>query len=95
MSLSPDYAQEIVEAFKNATLSTKSIRTYGNLENFNLFEYADFGFIEVATRHLLDLIESPRNLLNSSLQIRTTAAYTTIHLINQLLLSNKDISELN
>ncbi|KAI8882085.1 hypothetical protein K501DRAFT_252056 [Backusella circina FSU 941] len=94
-----NHAQEILDAFRNTAPSAKSIRTvlrtYGNPIDFDIFEHADFGFIEITTRHFLDLIESPRNPLLGSLQERTTAIYTTTLLLNQLFLSYNDVLELD
>lgn len=51
-----NHAQEILDAFRNTAPSVKSIRTvlriYGNPVDFDIFEHADFGLIEITTRHL-------------------------------------------
>ncbi|KAI7888833.1 uncharacterized protein EV154DRAFT_425059 [Mucor mucedo] len=89
------HAQTIINAFKVTLPSTKHIRsvlrTHGNPVDFDLFEHADFGFIETTTRHFMVLVESPRNPLLGSINGRTTAIHTTTIVLNQLFISFNDV----
>ncbi|KAI8977659.1 hypothetical protein BDF20DRAFT_579931 [Mycotypha africana] len=70
------HTEKLLDAFRSTTPSAKSIRTvlhtYGNPIDFDVFEHADFGFIQTTTRHFLDLTEGPRNPLLGSLKEHTT-----------------------
>ncbi|KAG0959794.1 hypothetical protein G6F31_011298 [Rhizopus arrhizus] len=50
--------------------------------------------LENLVKHFLDLIESPKNLLNNTILERSAAVITTIMITNQLFLANNDIVEL-
>ncbi|KAG1047790.1 hypothetical protein G6F43_009784 [Rhizopus delemar] len=54
----------------------------------------DIGLIENLVKHFLDLIESPKNPLNSTILERSAAVQTSIVVTNQLFLAVNDIVEL-
>ncbi|KAG1151266.1 hypothetical protein G6F37_004810 [Rhizopus arrhizus] len=54
----------------------------------------DIGLIENLVKHFLDLIESPKNPLNSTILERSAAVQTSIVVTNQLFLAVNDIVKL-
>ncbi|CAO3644771.1 unnamed protein product [Cunninghamella blakesleeana] len=93
-----DYAKQLINVFEKTLPSTNalrdSLRTCGNQAHYDQFLHSDAGFIEVTTRHFLDLIDSPRNPLLYSQKERTASIYTITYILNQLFLSNNDIIQI-
>ncbi|KAG1444908.1 hypothetical protein G6F55_012161 [Rhizopus delemar] len=73
---------EIMESAKNLSKQLKMLNDY------------DIGLIENLVKHFLDLIESSKNLLNSTILERSAAVQTSIVDTNQLFLAVNDIVEL-
>lgn len=93
-----DYALKLINAFKTTAFSFQSLRetlyTNGFRKYFDLILHHDASFIEVTTRHFLDLMCSPKNPLTQNILERTAATYVVIHIVNQLFIANNDIIEL-
>ncbi|RCH81410.1 hypothetical protein CU097_003658 [Rhizopus azygosporus] len=94
-----DYATELSNALQHCPLSLSALRdtlyTKGFKRGFDSVIHSDAAFIEVATRHFLDLMSSPRNPLNQRVLERTAATFFIIFIVNQLFISNNDIIELD
>ncbi|KAI8880091.1 hypothetical protein K501DRAFT_255655 [Backusella circina FSU 941] len=94
-----DYATELSSALQQCPLSLSVLRdtlyTNGFKRGFDSVVHSDAAFIEVATRHFLDLMSSPRNPLNQRVLERTAATFFIIFIVNQLFISNNDIIELD
>lgn len=97
---------EINESAKNFIQAIKDIKVYSckNLRNalyangykqdHDFISDYDIGLIENLVKHFLDLIESPKNSLNSTVLERSAAVQTSIVVTNQLFLVVNDIVEL-
>lgn len=72
-----------------------TLYTNGFKRGFDSVVYSDAAFVEVATRHFLDLMSSPRNPLNQRVLKRTAATFFIIFIVNQLFISNNNIIELD
>ncbi|KAI9004819.1 hypothetical protein CLU79DRAFT_806486 [Phycomyces nitens] len=92
-------ANTLIQAIKDIkTISCKNLRNtlYANgyKQDYDVVGDYDVGLIENLVRHFLDLIESPRNPLNSRILERSAAVQTSIVITNQLFLAVNDIVEL-
>ncbi|KAG1534741.1 hypothetical protein G6F46_006687 [Rhizopus delemar] len=97
---------EITESAKNLIQAIKDVKVYSckNLRNalyangykqdHGVISDYDIGLIENLVKHFLDLIESPKNPLNSTILERSAAVQTSIVVTNQLFLAVNDIVEL-
>ncbi|RCH83415.1 hypothetical protein CU098_006074 [Rhizopus stolonifer] len=94
-----DYATELSNALQHCPLSPSVLRdtlySNGFKKGFDSVVHSDAAFIEVATRHFLDLMSSPRNPLNQRVLERTAATFFIIFIVNQLFISNNDVIELD
>ncbi|KAG1493576.1 hypothetical protein G6F46_008981 [Rhizopus delemar] len=90
-------ACNLIKCLNDATLSVQELRKtlyrHGFNENFDLIANHNMGFLEVTTRHFLDLMNSPNNPLNKIMLERTAATYLIIFIVNQLFLPDNDIIE--
>ncbi|PHZ12282.1 uncharacterized protein RHIMIDRAFT_142710 [Rhizopus microsporus ATCC 52813] len=97
---------EITESAKNLIQAIKDVKVYsckslrntlyanGYKQDHNVINDYDIGLIENMVKHFLDLIESPKNPLNSTILERSAAVQTSIVITNQLFLAVNDIVEL-
>ncbi|CAO3633513.1 unnamed protein product [Mucor fragilis] len=93
------YATQLSNALLECPLSLPILRQtlYDNgfRREFDPVMHPDAAFIEVTTRHFLDLMSSPRNPLNERVLERSAATFFIIFIINQLFISNNDVIQLD